>query len=318
MNYRSNNVNSGPDLCLPIELILEILHLAVLTNRDACTAWTASLALVAPSFLGLVRAGLYEIYRVDVSRDGDRMGHRALVTTSPSIREFVRMLMNASDPRRAHVKCLVFCRDPRSLLPLSLKGAAWNVNTIVAAYNNTLSAQLPPMPLVSRYLALYFEGAHRGVRKDLMLAPQAEWHRIHIGDANVPDDSYHQYSYVGYLPRATPRTVWRLFTSPMTTWYRRTLTVFSTSSALGNLSGRPLEGMSVPVISRQDLVELLRSFPSANQQSSEGIYHWSNRDWAGSLLEHPESYRDLLCGSTWDIGEPLWTSNDEYLLQHTQ
>ncbi|KAH7094009.1 hypothetical protein BKA62DRAFT_784911 [Auriculariales sp. MPI-PUGE-AT-0066] len=143
--------------CLPTELICLIIELSANEHRDIALAWTSQLALVHSSCLHTVRAVIYELYVVGRRvRMQDPADQRPSV--DPSIREFIMMLKDDTEPRRAFIKCLVFSLDPNLLELADLKGRPWYIDTVVCpAGEDNHEVIYPPLALhIRRFVSVIF------------------------------------------------------------------------------------------------------------------------------------------------------------------
>jgi len=128
--------------CLPLELILEIIRLAVVEHRDTNCVWTLSLSLVSHAVRTCALPLLYETLYIDIRDNGqvvptvrcngELYRHRGL--------SFLRWLMNNDDaPPRQHIKHLIFRYDASfrpDLLGPKLRVVPWPLNHLTVEFVN--------------------------------------------------------------------------------------------------------------------------------------------------------------------------------------
>ncbi|KAH7094004.1 hypothetical protein BKA62DRAFT_721566 [Auriculariales sp. MPI-PUGE-AT-0066] len=280
---------------LPPELLCFIIELAANDRRDIDLAWTSQLALVHRTYLRMVRAFIYELYvvarRVRMQDPADQCP-----SADPSIREFIVMMKDETDARRAHIKCLVFSLHPNQLQLADLEGCRWNIDTVVCPSEGEYDDEVryPPLALhIRRFVSVIFidDDGDKGISNvvvsyDVELAALTS---MTVPDAlftHIPDPSADGLlKSLSHLLRIQVEPRFTVIFSPGAT---------AVADATAN------------VASRAEMVRAIRTMDEQDQSSAVERVRWLNVEWRWDPTLHPERYRKLLCGGgRWDEGEPL-------------
>ncbi|KAH7097720.1 hypothetical protein BKA62DRAFT_674911 [Auriculariales sp. MPI-PUGE-AT-0066] len=295
------STSSEPDTagsCLPVELVCLIIETAATTHRDSALSWTAQLALLNRFSLPVARAAIYELYVVGRRAVPQDPTNQFLASSDPSIREFVTMIADESDPRRIYVKCIVFALHPENLGLASVAGCLWTVDTVVCASEEDDEDDYPPMNLqIRRFVSCFYLESDGSSRWGITTAMVA--YDINLASMSKPIDEMAEF-YV-HVPDPKDEDVAQMMEDVLDPDLESAMMMVFSPGADALSNSAAIASSRAKIASTATVHVDKGSAALATQR-----LRWSNADWTVNLTQHPVLYRTLLCSTErWDEGEPL-------------